>query len=143
MSIWDFDSKYGGMGKASMVAQLFGSWTAASEILGGIMANFGVDIGTKGYESDILMPLFFNTYENDLGFKRAALNVGSGAVKSSVLFGKDFRYDILRPLKAAMDYDPRRGAKVKNERGQKKECTIQWQNTFPQTILLLWCISQS
>lgn len=130
MSIWDFDSKYGGMGKASMAAQLFGSWTAASEILGGIMANFGVDIGTKGYESDILMPLFFNTYENDLGFKRATLNVGSGAVKRSVLFGKDFRYDILRPLKAAMDYDPRRGSQVKNEEGRRKYAPFSGRTLF-------------
>jgi hypothetical protein len=121
MSIWDFDAKYGGaVGATAIATQLFSSWTAAGELFGGIMANFGIDINTQSYEADILMPLFFNTHENDTGFRKNMLNVGGGAVKKNQVLGKDFRYDILRPFKTLLDYDSQRGMKVKNSEGRRK-----------------------
>ena len=71
MSIWDFDSKYGGaVGVANISDMLFGSWTAAGQLIGGVMANLGIDANTQSDEGDILMPLFFNTHENDVGFRK-------------------------------------------------------------------------
>jgi hypothetical protein len=131
LSIWDFDSRYGGaVGKDNISDMLFGSWAAAGELIGGLLANFGIDPNTQSEEAEILMPIFFNTYENDVGFKKNFLNVGAKAVKKNNFLGKDFRYDILRRGKTLLDYDSRRGAKVKNQEGDRKYAPIGLRTMF-------------
>lgn len=131
MSIWDFDSRYGGaVGVSNIADMLFGSWTAAGQLVGGVMANLGIDANTQSDEGEILMPLFFNTHENDVGFRKNLLNVGSGAVKRNQILGKDFRYDILRPFKSALDADAQRGKKVTNADGKRKYAPFSTRTLF-------------
>lgn len=131
MSIWDFDSRYGGaVGTSNIADMLFGSWTAAGQLVGGVMANLGIDANTQTDEGEILMPLFFNTHENDVGFRKNLLNVGGGAVKRNQILGKDFRYDILRPFKSALDSDAQRGKKVTNADGKRKYAPFSTRTLF-------------
>ena len=129
MSIWDFDSKYGGaVGKTNIASMVHGSLAAAGELLGGFLANFGVDPGTQGVEAEILMPIFFNTYENDVGLRKNLLNVGSGAVKAGA---KDvFKYDILRRFKSFIDQDSLRGTKVTTKDGRRKYAPFSTRTLF-------------
>ena len=128
MSLFDFTMKFGGAGKMSATAVINAWQNVGAEAFSGIMANLGVDsaniplankvLGTHMY-ADELMDIFFMTSENDVGARKAILDVGSGGVKNASKM-QFFKHGILRPFKNILNYDSRRGLKVSNEDGTRK-----------------------
>ena len=104
LSLGDQMVVYKGLNKYSIKATANSASNLMGQFFGGLLENLGVQLKGNEY-AEQLMPTFFNTEENSVGFMDYTLNIGArGAKKASKL--ETFKLDGLRRLRQAMTYSP-------------------------------------
>jgi hypothetical protein len=110
LSLGDQMVVYKGFNKYSIKATANSISALLGEFFGGVLENFGVELGlTHKYASE-LMPFYHRTKEHEVGFSNFLLNLGSRASKNA---SRSDQFKMggrklpgLRQLRAALSYEP-------------------------------------